>query len=90
VLANGTEQLPYNATLTAPGSLQTPQFTIATGSLPAGMTLSTAGLLSGTPTATGTFNFTVAGSDPSIASCAFNRAFTLEILVRDIFENGFE
>jgi hypothetical protein len=90
VLANGTEQLPYNAMLTAPGSLQTPQFTIATGSLPAGMTLSTAGLLSGTPTASGTFNFTVAGSDPSIASCAFNRAFTLEILVREIFENGFE
>jgi hypothetical protein len=90
VLPDGTDQLPYSTTLTAPGSLQTPQFSIASGSLPAGVTLSAAGLLSGTPTATGTFNFTVAGSDPSIASCAINRAFTLEILVRDIFANGFE
>jgi hypothetical protein len=89
-LPNGTDQLPYSVTLTAPGSLQTPQFSVVTGSLPTGVTLSSAGLLSGTPTATGTFNFTVSGSDPSIASCAFNRAFALEILVRDIFQNGFE
>ncbi len=90
VLANGTEQLPYSATLTAPGALQTPQFSIASGSLPTGITLSPTGVLSGTPTVTGTFNFSVAGSDPSIAACAFNRAFTIDILVRDIFENGFE
>ncbi len=90
VLANGTDQLPYNVTLTAPGSLQTPQFTVVTGSLPTGITLSPAGLLSGTPTATGTFNFSVAGSDPSIVACAFNRALSLEILARDIFGNGFE
>jgi hypothetical protein len=35
------------------------QWTVIGGSLPAGMTLSTVGVLSGTPTAAGTFNFTV-------------------------------
>jgi hypothetical protein len=48
----------YSQTLTATG---TAPFTwsISSGALPAGLELSTAGVISGTPTAAGTFNFTV-------------------------------
>ena len=41
---------------------------IATGSLPTGLTLSVGGLLSGTPTASGTFTFTVQVTDSSSAT----------------------
>ena len=38
-------------------------FTVVAGAPPSGVTLSAAGSLSGTPTATGTFNFTVSAND---------------------------
>ena len=38
-------------------------FTVTAGNLPAGLTLSTAGVLAGTPTAVGTFSFTVTASN---------------------------
>ena len=40
-------------------------WSIQSGALPAGMSLSTAGVLSGTPTSAGTFNFTVLATDSS-------------------------
>ena len=50
----------------------TPTYTVASGSLPTGMTLnSTSGVLSGTPTATGRFEFTIrASSDGGTANIA--------------------
>ena len=89
-LPAGTVQLPYAATLSAPGSLQAAQFTLASGNLPTGMTLSAAGLLGGTPTAAGTFNFNVQGSDPSIVNCGVGRDYSISIMGPDIFANGFE
>jgi hypothetical protein len=38
-------------------------YAVASGSIPTGLTLSSAGLLSGTPTAAGTFNFVVRATD---------------------------
>ena len=38
-------------------------FTVVTGSLPDGLTLSSGGVLSGTPTAAGTFTFTIVAKD---------------------------
>ena len=50
----------YSQTITASGGSGTATFAIGTGALPAGLTLnSTTGVLSGTPTASGSFNFTV-------------------------------
>ena len=57
-LPNGTVGTPYNQTL-AVTSITTPNWTIDSGNLPAGLTLSTNGVISGTPTTAGTFNFTV-------------------------------
>ena len=57
-LPNGTVGTTYSQTLMATGS--TPiTWSIDTGSLPNGLTLSTAGVISGTLTTANTFNFTV-------------------------------
>jgi hypothetical protein len=52
-------------TFTQTGSPTTVTWTLQSGALPAGMTLSAAGVLSGTPTATGAFTFTVRATDTS-------------------------
>ena len=57
-LPNGVTGTAYNQTLTATGT--TPiTWTLESGNLPNNLTLSTAGVISGTPTTDGTFNFTV-------------------------------
>jgi large repetitive protein len=54
---------PYSFQLTAQGA-SSPTWSIASGALPAGMTLNSAtGLISGTPTATGAYTFKVQISD---------------------------
>jgi uncharacterized repeat protein (TIGR02543 family) len=59
---------PYRATLHASGAADgVYHWTIAAGSLPDGLSLSDAGLISGTPTAAGTFAFTVSVNDPATA-----------------------
>lgn len=56
---------PYQATLRAAGGLRPFTFTLSDGELPPGVELS-AGALIGTPTATGTYSFTVTVSDASL------------------------
>jgi large repetitive protein len=53
----------YSQQLAASGGDGSYTFSISAGTLPAGLTLSTSGLLSGTPAATGSFNFTVTAKD---------------------------
>ena len=59
-LPNATVGATYNQTVTASGGTAPYGYVIAGGNLPAGLTLSAAGVLSGTPTAGGSFTFTVA------------------------------
>ena len=63
-LPNGVQNVAYNVTLQATGG-QTPyNWSISTGTLPAGLTLnSSTGVISGKPTATGTSSFTVQVTD---------------------------
>lgn len=58
-LPNATQSQPYAVQLFAQGGSGTFAWSVAGGSLPAGMGLSATGVLSGTPTATGTSVFTV-------------------------------
>lgn len=55
--------VPYSQQLTATGGQGGYAFTVTAGALPAGLTLSPAGLLAGRPTTAGTFAFTVTATD---------------------------
>ena len=61
-LPGGTVGAPYSQTVSATGGLSPYTFSVVSGSIPTGLTF-VGGLVSGTPTATGTFNFTVQGID---------------------------
>jgi hypothetical protein len=78
-LPNGTIGSLYSQTLTAAGATGAVGWSITAGALPGGLTLgATTGVLSGTPTAAGSFNFTVQATD-SIGQSG-TRAYTLQIL----------
>lgn len=63
-LPSGSNGIAYAATLAASGGTPAYTWSITAGSLPPGLTLAaTTGVISGTPTATGTTNFTVAVTD---------------------------
>jgi hypothetical protein len=63
-LPSGTQNIAYNATLAASGGTTPYTWSITVGSLPAGLTLtSSTGVISGTPTGTGTSNFTIQVTD---------------------------
>lgn len=80
-LPNGTVAAGYSQTVTASGGTGPYSFAITAGALPAGLTLSSGGALSGTPTAGGTFNFTVTATDSSAFPGPFSgsRAYALTI-----------
>ena len=58
-LPGGTVGQPYSQALQASGGILTLTWSLASGSLPAMLSLSSAGVITGTPTNTGTANFTV-------------------------------
>src|SRR6202034_73158 len=63
-LPAGTNGTAYTQTWQASGETPAYTWSISSGSLPAGLTLTgTTGVISGTPTATGTGNFTVTVAD---------------------------
>ena len=77
-LPSGRIATAYNQSITATGGAAPYVFSLATGSsLPAGLTLSTAGLLSGTPTAGGNFSFTIVATDAG--GCIGSRLYNLFI-----------
>ncbi|HMZ21961.1 MAG TPA: putative Ig domain-containing protein, partial [Blastocatellia bacterium] len=76
-LPGGTAGMPYQQTLTANGGLGPYVFATTAGSLPNGLTLSPNGVLTGTPTAFGTFNFTAGVTDAS--NCTGTRNYELVI-----------
>jgi hypothetical protein len=64
-------------TLAASGGTQPYTWSITGGAMSGGMSLSASGTIAGTPTATGTFNFTVQVADAAAAKTS--QAFTLSI-----------
>lgn len=76
-LSNGTAGSAYSQTITASGGTSPYTFAVTVGTLPAGLTLTSGGLLSGTPSASGTSNFTVTATDAS--SCTGALAYVLTI-----------
>jgi hypothetical protein len=62
-LGNATYGAAYAATLSATGSTGSTNWSVVSGQLPEGMTLSAAGALNGTPASLGEFTFTVQAQD---------------------------
>ncbi len=80
-LASGTVGTAYNQTVTASGGTAPYGYAVTAGALPAGLSLTTGGALAGTPTAGGTFNFTITATDAATAPGPYSgaRAYTLTI-----------
>ena len=66
--------IPYNATVTAIGGVGPYTFAVTTGVLPAGLALSSAGAITGTPTTAGNSSFTITATDTS-SDCTGTRAY---------------
>ena len=80
-LPNGTVATAYSQTITASGGTGPYSFAVTAGALPAGLTLSAGGAVTGTPNAGGSFNFTVTATDGSAFPGPFSgsQAYTLTI-----------
>lgn len=80
-LPAATVATAYSQTVTASGGTAGYTYTISAGALPAGISLSSGGVLSGTPTAGGTFNFTVRATDSSTGTGPYvgTRAYALSV-----------
>jgi len=77
-LADGTVNLAYSQTLVAAGGKSPLSWSITGGALPTGLSLAGGtGVISGTPSASGTFNFTVQVTD--VNSAAASRALSIVI-----------
>jgi len=61
---------PYSGSFAAAGGIAPYSYSIASRSLPAGLTLDADGVLSGTPTSGGAFNFSVLARDSTTGSGA--------------------
>ncbi len=67
-LPAATRGQPYSATLGADGGLAPYKWSIASGALPAGITLATTGVISGTTQVPGTFTIAVKATDAGLRS----------------------
>jgi hypothetical protein len=70
---------PYSQTLLATGGIPPNTWSVSAGSLPAGLALSSAGVISGTPTATGTASFTVRVADSASTPTTDIQALTITV-----------
>jgi hypothetical protein len=76
-LPPATEQANYSQTITATGGSGQYTWTVSVGPLPAGLSLNSAGQISGIPTASGNFNFTIEVTDSNQVTAT--KAFALTI-----------
>ena len=76
-LPGGTVGIPYSQSLTANGGVGNYSYSLTGGGTPPGLSLSAGGLLSGTPAAAVTTNFTVTATDTN--GCAASQPYTQAI-----------
>ena len=86
-LGDASAGTAYNHSFSASGGTPGYTYVLLSGALPAGLSLSSAGVLSGTPTVAGTFNFTVRATDSSTGTGApftGSQSYTLVVLAPTI------
>ncbi len=76
-LPAGRAGVAYNQTLTQTGGTGAISWNVSAGALPTGLTLTAGGVLSGTPSVFGPFNFTIRATDAN--SCTGERPYTLTL-----------
>jgi CSLREA domain-containing protein len=81
-LPNAAMGMPYSQTISASDGTAPYSYSISAGAPPAGLSLSTSGVLSGTPTAAGSFSFTVTATESSNSSITGSQSYTLAVARR--------
>jgi formylglycine-generating enzyme required for sulfatase activity len=71
--------IPYSANLTASGGRPPYTFSVNASGLPAGLTLSAAGVLSGTPRLAGIVSFTISAGDSGVPKNTASRTYTTTV-----------
>lgn len=78
VLHDGVIGTAYSETISAQGGVSPYTFAVASGSLPAGLSLNTStGVISGTPTTAGTSSFTIKATDTNGSTGTTNFSITV-------------
>ncbi|HEV2083091.1 MAG TPA: IPT/TIG domain-containing protein [Brevundimonas sp.] len=80
-LPAGTRGTPYSAGVGATGGVAPYAYAVSAGAPPTGLTLSTAGVLSGTPTAVGSFTFTVTARDSAGGAGPYTGSATYTVTI---------
>lgn len=81
-LPGALQHAAYSQTFSAAGGTPDYSYTLRGGALPAGLTLSAGGVLSGTPTQRGTFTFTIRATDSSRGGVFhIDNAYSLEVVL---------
>lgn len=70
-VSNGTVGQSYGQLIAGINNQGTPIYSIASGTLPAGLTLSSSGLISGIPTQAGNFTFSISAKDQDVSAGTF-------------------
>lgn len=86
-LTGATAGVAYSQSITASGGVAPYTYTVTAGALPAGLTLASGGTLSGTPSAGGTFSFTITATDSATGTGApftGNRAYAMTVAAATI------
>jgi len=71
-LPNGTHLVAYSQQLLAQGGVEPLTWTVYSGTLPTGLTLTAGGRLAGTPTTAGTYYFTILLTDGAATTATQN------------------
>ena len=79
-LPNGGQSVAYSQTLAASGGTPPYSWSLLSGTLPSGLTLSASGQVSGVPNAAGTSNFVVQVTDASVAAQSATQALSITIV----------
>lgn len=75
-LSAATVGVPINDTFTQTGGVNPITFSVSSGTLPSGVTLSNTGVLTGTDTLSGSYTFTVTATDMN--GCSGSKTYTLQ------------
>jgi hypothetical protein len=78
-LSNTTANKSYSVTISATGGSGNYKFTVSSGSLPPGLSLSATGSLHGTPTTAGTYSFMILATDNIAIGSMGSQAYTLTV-----------